>query len=373
MPVCDTHRADSEGDTGGRGRDEMMALLVLGAAQLALAAAAEWDEAKLYGPGPTALPNLEGTWAGADGEAFALRADPQRPLNTTFLRECAGGAPCGSCRQQAVHDYDTRELQRISLDCGAAGTGTVQSESSVVMADGQRWERRDTALPQKYVEVPHAAIGCASMSSCITGGGGCTTVPYPGSGVKQCYWVGADAAKAGCGSWAECLGFWCGAQTVPGSNSSWCWARDSTIPLTDPAWKDGTAYIKSSAEKIHTVHMVYMNHVSSFLSHLPGALLRAHGVLTTAGPFAVRRGLHRVHKRCRQHVYARLLQAGRCDCAQHAERHLIPGPVHLHDAHLAHGALFELPVSGKAHAAELRASWSLHGRDGGLAAVSERS
>ena len=293
----------------------MMALLVLGAAQLALAAAAEWDEAKLYGPGPTALPNLEGTWAGADGEAFALRSDPQRPLNTTYLRECAGGAPCGSCRQQAVHDYDTRELRRISLDCGAAGTGTVQSESSVVMADGQRWERRDTALPQKYVEVPHAAIGCASMSSCITGGGGCTTVPYPGTGVKQCYWVGADAAKAGCGSWAECLGFWCGAQVVPGSNSSWCWARDSTIPLTDPAWKDGTAYIKSSAEKIHTVHMVYMNHVSSFSSHLPGALLRAHGVLTTAGPFAVRRGLHRVHKRCRQHLYARLLQAGRCDCA----------------------------------------------------------
>ena len=232
------------------------------------ALAAEWDEAELYGPGPTALPNLEGTWReGAAGEVFALRSDKQRPMNTTYLRECAGGAECGSCRQQAVHDYDTRELQGIRIDCGAAGTGTVQSETSVVMVDGQEWVRRDTAVPQKFVEVPHAAVGCASQSSCITDGGGCTSVPGQ-QGVAQCYWVGPDAAKAGCSSWAQCLSFWCGAQPAiaPGSNSSWCWARDSAHPLTGPAWQGATAYIKSSAETIHTVHMVYMNHVSSVFS-----------------------------------------------------------------------------------------------------------
>ena len=47
---------------------------------------------------------------------------------------------------------------------------------------------------------------------------------------------------------------------VLGSNSSWCWARHGTATLTSPAWKGATSYIKSSAQKIHTVHMVYMNH-----------------------------------------------------------------------------------------------------------------
>jgi hypothetical protein len=257
-----------------------MLLLLLPAAAVAVAAlAAEWDEVELYGPMPTALPNLEGTWlVGAAGEVFSLRSDKQRPMNTTYRRECGSGAACGSCRQQAVHDYDSRELQGIRIDCGAAGSGTVKSEASVVMADGQQWVRRDTAVPQKFVEIPHAAIGCASPSRCIAGGGGCTTVPGQ-QGVAQCYWVGADAAKEGCGSWAECLGFWCGAQpaVAPGSNSSWCWARDSAHPLGGPSWQGATAYIKSSAEKIHTVHMVYMNHVSSlFSSHLPMQSLAPH-------------------------------------------------------------------------------------------------
>ena len=274
-----------------------MALLALSASQacgLLPELRPEWSEAKLYGPGPIALPNLEGAWA-ADGEGFALRSDRQRPTNSTYLRECAGGVACGSCRQQAVRDYATRELQRIVLDCGAAGTGTVQSETSVVMAGEQQWVRRDTAVPQKFVEIPHAAIGCANPTSCINDGGGCTSIHVASGGGKQCYWVGVDAAKEGCSAWDECLGFWCGAQE-PGLDPSWCWARHSTTPLAGPAWQGATAYIKSSAEKIHTVHMVYMNHVSFSFHSRVLAYASSVVVLTTAGLATVRCRLHRIRE-----------------------------------------------------------------------------
>eukprot|EP01052_Picozoa_sp_SAG31_P013136 SAG31_NODE_784_length_12112_cov_10.538666_12_plen_506_part_00 len=104
----------------------------------------------------------------------------------------------------------------------------------------------NAAVPQGYYAVAHSAIGCSSAGCLTSEENGCKMVQSGGN--KQCVWrFGEYVAAAACSAWDQCDGFWCGsAVDVPGSNSSWCWARGATDVLKSAPFKGATSYIRTS-------------------------------------------------------------------------------------------------------------------------------
>jgi hypothetical protein len=151
----------------------------------------------------------------------------------------------------------------------------------VVFRSTQALPAAEPRQPQFY-EVAHAALGCSATGCLRPEPGhyhGCVDVPD--GAAHQCVWKsGPAAAAAGCGKWAQCAGFWCGASNdIAASTPDWCWARGAAgaaAPLREANWHNATSWIKTTQPnalqlKCTSQHCPWVAGVGS-LSGLPGAV-----------------------------------------------------------------------------------------------------